>query len=165
MATAMKALAANQLITLLKRIPVTKKVFKGICARNIATRPPQKIKSLPSAYIHNTGYLLEGIHWVLIIYTKHCTLFIDTFGRPPKSVFLEASVKRGFKPVLYNTKPLQRRGSQVCGHYCIYFLVHLLENWSITEINRRFTKNHRKNDLLVFNFVKKLGEKWRVPIM
>ena len=160
----MKALAAIQITTLLKRIPITKKVFKGICARNVATRPPQKIKSLPSAYIHNTGYLLQGIHWVLVIYTKHCNFFVDTFGRHPESVFLESSVKRGTKPVSYNPIPLQRRGSQVCGHYCIYFLVQLLRNHSVTEINRKFTKNRRKNDLLVFNFVKKLGEKWRVPI-
>jgi hypothetical protein len=161
----MQALTAIQIITLLKRIPSTKKVFKGICARNVTTRPPQKIKTLPSAYIHNTGYLLEGIHWVLIIYAENCTFFIDTFGRPPKSVFLEASVKRSFTPVLYNTKPLQSRRSQVCGHYCIYFLVHLLQNRSITEINKKFTKNHRKNDSLVFNFVKKLGKKWQVSIL
>lgn len=160
----MRALAAIQIITLLNRIPATKKVFRGVCARNITTRPPLKIKTLPAAYIHNTGYILQGVHWVLIFYTKHYTFFLDTFARSPTKLFLESSVGRELRPVVYNIKPLQHFKTQTCGHYCIYYLVHLCQNCSISSINKKFTKNTLKNDSLVFNFVKKLGKKWRVPI-
>ena len=159
----MKALAAFQIVKILKSIKSTKKVFKAICARDVSTRPPKKI-SFPQAFVHNTGYLLQGIHWVLIFYTKHCTLFFDSFGRSPKELFLESSVKSSQNPILYNIKPIQYAKSEVCGHYCIYFLIQLSRNQTLTSINKAFGKNLRKNDQLVFNFVKKIAHKCVVPI-
>ena len=160
----MKALATFQIEKILKSEKNTRKVFKRVCARDASTRPPKKISSFPQAFVHNTGYLLWGIHWVLIFYTKHFTLFFDSFGRSPKELFLESSVKSSQNPVLYNIKVIQHPKSEVCGHYCIYFLILLSRNHTLASINKAFGKNLRKNDQLVFNFVKKIADKCRVVI-
>ena len=148
----MKALAAVQIVKILKSVNCTKKVFKGVCARNVSTRPAKNIKAF-QAFVHNKGFLLRGIHWVLILYTERCTYFFDSFGRSPKELFLETSVKSSLNPVLYNIKPLQSARSEVCWHYCIYFLIQLSRNRTLASINKVFGKNLRKNDQLVFNFV------------
>ena len=161
---AMQALAAYQIAGILKSSKSTRKVFKTVCARDVATRPPKKIATFPQAFIHNTGFVGHGIHWVLIYYTKAYTLFFDSFGRSPKELFLESSAKSTPNPIVYNVKTLQRAGSPVCGHYCIYFLTRLANGDSLASINSTFGKNLRKNDQLVFNFVKKLAARCRVPL-
>ena len=158
-----EALNARQILTLLKRSLSRKKLHISVAARNIDLRPSKNMK-VPRAVIHNTGYLLNGIHWVLILYIKDCTLFFDSFGRSPSEVLLESSVIVKNLPILYNTQILQHSKSKVCGHWTIFYLVLLCSGYSLQKINRKFSKNLLKNDLVVFNFVKKLGEKWRVKI-
>ena len=82
----MKALAAFQIEKILKSLNSTKKVFKAICARNVSTRPAKNIKGC-QAFVHNTGFLLRSIHWVLI-FTQTATLsFLTLSGEALKSFF------------------------------------------------------------------------------
>lgn len=160
-----EALNGQQIALLLKKIPATKKIFISVCARDLDTRPVRKIEKKPRAIIHNTGYLVNGIHWVLLLCTKDCTVFIDTFGRSPSDLLIESTARRGGGiPILYNTQTVQHSTTQVCGHWTIYYLIHFCKGYTLTEINSKFSKNLKKNDLIVFNFVKKLGRKWGVTI-
>ena len=161
----MKALTAGQIIDILEQDKHTRKIFKGVCARNISVRPPLKIKSFPAAYILNTGYLQQGLHWVLVVFTQKLTIFFDSFGRSPTTLLLESSTRRENKPILYNSARLQHSKSEVCGHWVIYYLYFLCQNNTISQINTHFSKNTRHNDKIVFNFVKKLGKQWTVPIL
>lgn len=161
----MRALVAGQLIDLLRKIPETKNLFKGISARDIHLRPPKHIKNKPKAYIQNTGYAKAGVHWVVLYFSDRETFLFDSYGRDAKELFLEASAIQSYRPIAYNPFVLQKSGSLVCGHFCVFFLYWLGKGYSVKNINRFFTSNRRKNDTLVFNFTQKIGKKWGVTIV
>ena len=160
----MRALNAGQIIRLLRKIPSTKNIFKGVATRDLKYRVPKKNHKKPQAFIQNTGYIKRGVHWILIFFSEESSLVFDSFGRAPKVLFLESSVIQPYKPITYNPYKLQSPKSLVCGHYCIFFLYYLSQQKKIEQINRLFSENRLDNDKLVFKFVQALAKKWGVSM-
>ena len=160
----MTALSGEQLNDLVRKIPNITKHYRGITTRDLHLRPPRMIKGTPQIFIQNTGYLTEGVHWVLFIFEAETTIFFDSFGRDPKDLHLEASAAKSYKTITYNPFQLQSDYSQVCGHYIIFVLYFLSLGESLYQINKFFSSDYRKNDKLVLDFVNKLAKKWRVQI-
>ena len=53
----------------------------------------------------------------------------------------------------FNDTVLQAPFSSVCGHYCVYFLLHKSRDFTTSEIVSRFSKNLFENDRSVAQFV------------
>ena len=163
----MYALNGGEISSILQNCSVTNKYFKGIKTRDIhvPSNPVQNNKKI-AAYILNTGYARSGVHWVLALFTPSYNIFFDSFGRSPSELFLETQVKQVNTSVLYNIKPLQHPKSSVCGHWVIYYTYFLSKGLSLSKINSRFSStDFRKNDKIVFNFVKKLAISCQAPLM
>ena len=161
----MRALLSGQISDLLRKIPNTKYIFKGITTRDLEFRPPKKIQKTPQAFIHNVGYAKKGTHWVVILFTANGSFLFDSYGRTAKELLIESSVVQPYHTITYNPFNLQARKSLVCGHYCIFFLYLISKQKTVEQINRYFSGDRIKNDNIVFRFVVKLGKKWGVQIL
>lgn len=161
----MQPLNAGQIYDILNKLPLTKKIFKGVCTREVQERPPPKIRAHPAAYIQNTGYMTNGIHWVLIYFLKEEVIFFDSFGRPPSEILIKSSTNRGGRSIHFNPTQLQHITSNTCGHWVLYYLIQLIGKKSLYKINRKFTHNYRKNDQIVFNAIKRIGQRCGVKIV
>ena len=154
----MRALLGGEIADILKSLPNTKRVFKGIKTRDI---PTPKYVSGQSGYVLNNGYSYAGEHWVAVIFTAKKVLFFDSYGRAPSDLLLSSQVKRGHLPIEYNPWPLQDKHSSCCGFWCIYYFYFLCRGHEFKAINLRFSKtDFKSNDRIVYNFVKKLAGKW-----
>ena len=133
----MSALCGNDIFNILKRCPVTSKIIRGIKTRDISI--PNHPKNLPAAYVLNTGYANDGVHWVLVLCTASYNIFFDSFGRSPKELFLEGQVKCINSSILYNFKRMQHSKSSVCGHWVIYYAYFLCKGVPLNEITSKFS--------------------------
>jgi hypothetical protein len=139
----------------LKTHPRTRNVFKGVYARN---RLPRRL-SVPSALIGNTDPDdRPGTHWVaLYIDANSRGEYYDPTGSPP---FLRAYVNFMNKHCMswtYNTVRVEERGSTVCGHHCIVYLIHRCAGHSMTDVTR-LLENPVEATTIVKNFVLLLVE-------
>ena len=157
----MRALLGGEVADILKKLPDTRNIFKGIKTRDIVI--PKHV-SMPSGYVLNNGYSYAGEHWVVVIFTHEKVLFFYSFGRPPSELFLASQVKRYSLSIEYNPWPLQDRHSPCCGFWCIYYFYFLCRGLKFKDINSKFSRtNFKKNDRIVYNFVKKLARKCLLP--
>ena len=129
--------------------------FLGVYAAN---RLPREIPRFPCGLIVNSATdTSTGVHW-LAIYFDHNGRgeFFDSYGREPQfyqpRFFLDL-LERSPGGWSYSYRHLQRLTSTVCGHYCIYYLVHRARGFSLKRILSHFTNDRKRNDDLVAAFV------------
>ena len=96
----------------------TKKIFGGVFA---ADEVPQIIDTFPYGFVANTDPSTEpGTHWVAFYFpSREKGEFFDSYGHSPEHY--------GFKSYnieIWNQHKLQSSWSNVCGHYCIFYLYH-----------------------------------------
>jgi hypothetical protein len=137
----------------LKTHPSTRNVFKGVYARN---RLPRRW-NVPSALIGNTDPDdRPGTHLVALCSDANSRgEYYDPTGRPP---FLRAYVNFMNKHCTswtYNTVRVQEEGSTVCGHHCIFYLIHRCTGKSTDDATRTL-KHPRESTDMVKIFVHRL---------
>lgn len=99
-----------------------------------------------------------GEHWLAVFVDKDGDgeLF-DSYGH--RADFyderLETFLKKNCIHHSFNTKELQTLWSDVCGQYCLYFLLHRCRNIPANSIIQLFTKNKLLNDNMVESFLYK----------
>ena len=87
-----------------------------------------------------------GTHWVAMYKENHECEFFDSYGRAPfENNFLEIRTR-------HNKVKLQSDYSQVCGHYCLYFLYFRSRGNNLNEIINSLKYN---GDFIVEEFVAK----------
>ena len=95
-------------------------------------------------------------HWILFYIRDYNLLFFDSFALEPRfygwdiEEFYE--MYPGCKSIMKN-RPFQNEFSYVCAAYNIVISYLLSKNYSISRIKSMFTKNTRKNDSLVSNYM------------
>lgn len=98
---------------------------------------------------------LPGEHWTAIYITDSGVgYFFDSFGRSPQ-IEIMRFIKRNTRLWFYNTRVIQDVFSDVCGKYCVLFLLNFMFNNSTHSFLRLFTKDCKNNDLVckrLFNF-------------
>ena len=99
-----------------------------------------------------------GSHWVAFYFTKDQKgEFFDSYGEAPGGyarnfiTFLELNSKEWTS----NKKQLQGMNSNVCGQYCIYYVVKMCRGNSLYSIVQPFVKNKQINDAFIDEFVTK----------
>ena len=130
--------------------------------------------SIPAAYVvNNDWYFSKGIHWFLIFFRDDCTIVVDSFAIPISWFNIVFMTRRNNLPLIQNTFELQERNSQCCGHYVVYFLFGLAQGYSLVGnsltgeyglLDPFINSNPSYNDLFVYNFLKTLIWKKKIPI-
>lgn len=98
-----------------------------------------------------------GEHWVAV-YIGETPEFFDSLGHSPSHYYNEFEyllVNRGPK-YMYNAKRIQNYGSDVCGHYCIFYVVLRSMGYSLKDIVRVFNNDLYSNDRVVRLFYDQL---------
>ncbi|KMQ87608.1 hypothetical protein RF55_13066 [Lasius niger] len=96
-----------------------------------------------------------GTHWLSIYLQNEQTLeFYDSFGLPPEVYGEDISrfVKK-YSDVVWNSTPVQSLTSNVCGQFCIYFIVKRSQGFCMKMIVSPLVG--KKNDFRMYQFVKK----------
>ena len=99
----------------------------------------------------------KGLHWVTFYCPKKGPLeFWDSLGYPPKYYhqrFQNILIASG-SSYKYICSRLQAESSNVCGHYCIYFVLQRIKGRSMSDIVLDFNISYLyANDQLVYDFV------------
>ena len=111
--------------------------------------------SYPLCFVSNTQPSSKpGEHWVAFFLSSSDSVeFFDSYGLAP-SVY-------GFfiKPSARNSFTIQQLDSNVCAHYCIFYLYHRARGKSMYQIVSSFSRDDLVwNDLSVSRFVTKLDQ-------
>lgn len=123
---------------------IMRRVVEGVFPRD---RIPTNLKQFPSGLIVNTDPKdRPGRHWLAFYFESEDNVeFLDSYGHAPEYF--------GFRATLYNTKRLQSSTSDVCGQYCLYYLLHRCRGVSMRTIVKQFDGNYEDNDAFVDSFI------------
>ena len=91
--------------------------FLGVFPRDLIP-DPHSLTNFPACLVANTDrHDQPGTHWVAFYFTSSSVIeFFDSYGQPPSTYAIPITVQ------LVNPITLQSIYTDVCGHYCIYFL-------------------------------------------
>ncbi len=131
-----------------KALRNTKTNFLGVFPSDLI--PITNLK-YPCAYVANTDPSNKpGTHWVAFYHlSKKSIEFFDSFGMQP-SIY-------GFNNIdcnTYNKNILQSFNSNVCGHYCIYYLYQRSHAKSLSHIVNSLLSNCNCNTYQMDKYVK-----------
>lgn len=144
-----------QIETILRTCRSTREHFLGCFALD-EIPPKHRLPRLPVSLIVNLDPARdEGSHWVaLYVPNASAALYWDSYALPtpePIRAFL-----REFPNVQQNKKTYQSLDSNVCGHYCIFFLYSLSNGCTFPKLTRILNQNLPHTDMYVKKFVNKL---------
>jgi hypothetical protein len=112
----------------------------------------------PSAYVWNYDPSHEpGTHWVAVFITEDGKgEYFDSYGLAPLISEFSTFLNDNTLSWRINGRTLQGPTSHVCGHYCIFYLLHRCRGRSMDSIVAMFGDNTDKNDDSVERFVQSL---------
>ena len=142
----------DQIETALRSDSVTRPVFGGVFPCDQLPRSLPEGKRLFVANTDPAGK--SGQHWVAFYFHPEggCTYF-DSYGlEPVKEEFIDFMEEHATYWT-WNSKRLQHPRSTLCGHYCIFFGVHICRGATMEKIASMFDVNKRFNDIMVADFV------------
>ena len=142
----------EQIRQILEADPCTRDVFVGVYPQD---HLPTSIEKYPSAYVCNTDpHTEEGEHWVAIYVDEHGRgEYFDSYGLPPLHKTFLNFLDTQCISWTFNDKQLQGLTSHVCGHYCVFYLLHRCRSIPLTTIVHMFGPNVQDNDVLVHDFI------------
>ena len=134
----------------------TKTVFGGVYASD---KLPEKVDRYPKAFVANVDTSDKpGSHWITFWFeSPEQSEFWDPLGQKPNtytSSFV-SFLARNSSAWIYNQRTVQSAFSNVCGHFCIYYIFYRCRNVSMSTIMYKFTSNLEQNDKLVASFIRK----------
>lgn len=117
-----------------------------------------QISSKKFAIIFNSDDSTKsGLHWLALYKEPKKDLeFFDSFAMPISfySPFVKKYIANISNEIILNNIQLQSNFSEVCGQFCIYFLLKRINNISFKNIVNEFDQNNlNNNDNIVKTFV------------
>ncbi|KMQ82166.1 hypothetical protein RF55_23931 [Lasius niger] len=128
---------SSEIHNVLSRDPHTCRYYVGVF-------PSDKIPDIakfPAAMVINTDKHHEkGSHWLALYIENPKTLdFFDSFGLPPDIYGEDISrFVKTYEEVHWNSVPVQSLTSNVCGQFCIYFIVKRCQGFCMKMIDFLF---------------------------
>ncbi len=142
------------------------KTAKKFCGVFAADQLPKSLSTFPCGFVANTDPSTEpGTHWVVFHFPNHKTCeFFDSYGQQPEHY--SESFKTYLEPFEWkrNVRKLQSSWTEVCGHYCIFYLYQRACGHSMKNIVSMFGNNTLLNDRNVSCYVKKYFDITNKPI-
>jgi len=131
-------------------------LFEGVFASDTL---PRRLHKKPALLIANTDPISKpGQHWVAFYIGKHGEgEFWDSYGLPPLVSQHKTFLNRLCKKWTYNHMSLQALDSQVCGEYCVLYLVHRAHGYTLHSFLKKYFGSQReKNDQTVRQLFKRM---------
>ena len=131
-----------------------KQYILGVFAADLI---PFEVNHYPYGFIANTeASSQEGKHWIAFYIPRkgHAEIF-DSYGKDPSryNIYYEKWMKKNVLPTLVNKKQIQSNHSNVCGLYCLFFLLQRLRGHSMQEVLRLFNGSDlNANDQFIYNY-------------
>ena len=131
----------------------------GVLKANIlgvfaANRIPKRISS-GGVIVNTDDDRKPGQHWVAIYYDGSGKgKFFDSYGRSPETygAHFVSNILANSSSFIYNLVRLQNDISDVCGQFCLFYLMHRLRREEMKDIVKRFD-NYPNNDYHVLQFI------------
>lgn len=142
--------------TLMKKDRHIAPFFEGVFASDTL---PRQLHKRPALLIANTDPITKpGQHWVAFYIGKHGEgEFWDSYGMPPVVPNHKKFLNRLCKKWTYNHMSLQALDSEVCGEYCVLYLVHRAHGITLHAFLKKFfTSDREKNDRVVRNLFRRM---------
>ena len=142
----------NQIEDVLSKDVATRPVFGGVYPGD---KLPARLHPGKRLYIANTDPAHKpGQHWVAFYFDPSgiCSYF-DSYGLPPLRQSFVTFIERNACEWIYNNKRLQHARSNLCGHYCLFFAVHICRGDSMSKIVQQFDTDVKFNVILVEDFI------------
>jgi len=112
-------------------------------------------KQFPYGFIANTDeHTKPGKHWCAFYFPNRLTVeYLDSYGMPIEyfNHYFPEYVKK-CSNVIFNSKQLQSVNSDVCGMYCLYFMIKRLNGVSFYDFINSFSNDLNFNDFEVYNY-------------
>ncbi len=141
----------------------TAKKFYGVFP---ADQLPKSLSTFPCGFVANMDPSTEpGTHWVVFYLPTYNTCeFFDSYGQQPQHY--SESFKTYLEPFEWehNVRKLQSSWTDVCGHYCIFYLYQRACGYSLNNIVNMFGNNTLLNDRNVSCYVKKYFDITNKPL-
>ena len=96
-----------------------------------------------------------GKHWVAFFLNQNKTLeCFDSYGQSPStySVFLRKFIQK-FQSTIINHKRAQSSDTNVCGQYCLFYMMCRCRGYDMDAIVDFFSNDYLTNDQFVYSFV------------
>lgn len=143
-----------QLLNALTKNKYTKKNFYGV----FASDKLPKIVPKPSLIIVNNATSNEkGEHWTCFFLSKNSSknYYFDSFGMKPFLQSYQLFLKNNCRSYMTNSKRLQSSFSNVCGEYCLVFLLACCRGLPMNAFLKQFsTSNFDQNDTKITKLYK-----------
>lgn len=134
-----------QLFYILSQEKITSPFFQGVYSRD--TLPV--LQENTCVIVNTDDSSQPGTHWLaLFVNDKRELEFYDSYGKPPEFYNVNTT---SYSDVQWNSKMFQSPTSNVCGQYCIYFLLKRCQGHSMYYILNQLNVN----DFQMYQFVKK----------
>lgn len=115
-------------------------------------------------YIRRGGFIVNtdasskpGKHWCAFYFDGFGrSEFFDSYGNPPQyySYDFLSCLRRNSKVWIHNTRKLQSHYSNVCGQYCLYFLIHRVRGQPLGSILKTL-EDANYTDQYVYDYISK----------
>ena len=141
----------------IKRLLRNEKILKKVCAFDQLEKPV-----FPSTYVINSDPSNEpGEHWIAVYFDKRGGgEYFDSYGLAPAFVGLESYMDTySLAGWIYKRKTLQALFSNVCGHYCVYYILFHCCGVLLHVIVSDFTSNLTENDRSISHFIRELSQR------
>ena len=100
--------------------------FRGIFMRDALPPSPRPFECGILNHDDSDG---PGTHWTCWHKRRGRKAYFDPYGLPPP----DEMVKYLRPEIRFSTDEIQRRGTVVCGHFCLYVLKLLADGWSLED--------------------------------
>ena len=145
----------SELEEILMKIDCTKITFGGVYPNDLL---PLDMKQHPQSFVTVLTLVKnqEPIRWHFILLMINMVKFFDSCQLPPHryTKYLEDFLNRNAAQWTYNRKHLRSLFTDVCGHYCIFYIYNRCHNAKMNTIVNMFpSKVKEDNDASVRYFV------------
>ena len=139
----------SELLCCIQCEPVLKQNHVNVYAAN---RIPKCIRQ--GAFIVNTDADSKpGTHWCAMYFTGDGQMeYWDSYGLPPQNQYFRTAISNNSRSSIYNPIKLQNDSSDVCGQFCLFYLMMRLRGHMLTEIVETFNY-YPNNDYFVYKFI------------
>ena len=119
---------------------------------------PKKIDALPIAFVCNTDDGDEpGEHWIaLYLSSDGRGEYFCSYGLPPRHATFRTFLNKHCSEWTHNSKRLQSPLSNVCGQYCVTYIMFRCNGSPMRTFVNAFRTDLVANDCRVFDWIKLL---------
>ena len=143
----------SQLLCVIQSDPILANTIKGVFP---ADKVPKYIRS--GGFIANTDESYHiGKHWCAFYFNGFGqSEFFDSYGRSPEyyNRHFALCLRTNSVVRVHNSEKLQNNNSNVCGQYCLFYLIHRVRGQSMREIIQTL-KTTEHADQYVYDYISK----------